>query len=67
MFDYFRYKSQLTFHFLLLQHQNWELAARRIALVANGPKIVVEKSTLPVRTAHSMVGDVFMCMGMSDV
>jgi hypothetical protein len=22
--------------------------------VANGPKIVVEKSTLPVRTAHSM-------------
>eukprot|EP00455_Lapot_gusevi_P013297 TRINITY_DN1644_c0_g3_i1.p1 TRINITY_DN1644_c0_g3~~TRINITY_DN1644_c0_g3_i1.p1 ORF type:complete len:482 (+),score=149.13 TRINITY_DN1644_c0_g3_i1:93-1538(+) len=34
--------------------KNWELAARRIALVANGPKVVVEKSTLPVRTAHSM-------------
>lgn len=32
----------------------WELAARHIAKVANGPKIVVEKSTLPVRTAHSM-------------
>ena len=34
--------------------QNWELAARHIAKVANGPKIVIEKSTLPVRTAHSM-------------
>lgn len=34
--------------------KNWELAARRIAAVADGPKIVVEKSTLPVRTAHSM-------------
>lgn len=33
----------------------WELAARGIAAVANGPKIVIEKSTLPVRTAHSMV------------
>jgi UDPglucose 6-dehydrogenase len=32
----------------------WELAARRISAVADGPKIVVEKSTLPVRTAHSM-------------
>jgi len=32
----------------------WELAARHIRRVANGPKIVVEKSTLPVRTAHSM-------------
>ena len=32
----------------------WELAARHISKVANGPKIVVEKSTLPVRTAHSM-------------
>lgn len=32
----------------------WELAARHIAKVSNGPKIVVEKSTLPVRTAHSM-------------
>merc|ERR1719445_1757601 len=34
--------------------KNWELAARHIAQVANGPKVVVEKSTLPVRTAHSM-------------
>jgi len=32
----------------------WELAARHISRVANGPKIVIEKSTLPVRTAHSM-------------
>jgi UDPglucose 6-dehydrogenase len=32
----------------------WELAARHIAKIAEGPKIVVEKSTLPVRTAHSM-------------
>lgn len=32
----------------------WELAARHIAKVATEPKIVVEKSTLPVRTAHSM-------------
>ena len=31
-----------------------ELCARRIAKVANGNKIVVEKSTLPVRTAESM-------------
>jgi UDPglucose 6-dehydrogenase len=31
-----------------------ELCARRIAAVSNGPKIVVEKSTLPVRTAHSL-------------
>lgn len=35
--------------------QHWELAARRISAVANSNKIVVEKSTLPVRTAHSMV------------
>uniref|UniRef100_A0A7S2TFD6 UDP-glucose 6-dehydrogenase n=1 Tax=Lotharella oceanica TaxID=641309 RepID=A0A7S2TFD6_9EUKA len=34
--------------------KNWELAARNIAKVANGPKVIVEKSTLPVRTAHSM-------------
>lgn len=34
--------------------KNWELAARNISLVADGPKIVIEKSTLPVRTAHSM-------------
>ena len=31
-----------------------ELCARRIALSANGDKIVVEKSTLPVRTAESL-------------
>jgi UDPglucose 6-dehydrogenase len=31
-----------------------ELCARRIAASANGPKIVVEKSTLPVRTAQSL-------------
>ena len=34
--------------------KNWELAARNISKVSNGPKIVIEKSTLPVRTAHSM-------------
>jgi UDPglucose 6-dehydrogenase len=34
--------------------KNWELAARNISAVADGPKIVIEKSTLPVRTAHSM-------------
>jgi len=34
--------------------KNWELAARNIAKVSQGPKIVIEKSTLPVRTAHSM-------------
>lgn len=31
-----------------------ELAARTIAAVAEGPKIVVEKSTLPVRTADAL-------------
>ena len=31
-----------------------DVAARHISKVANGPKIVIEKSTLPVRTAHSM-------------
>ncbi len=31
-----------------------ELCARQIAKVANGDKIVVEKSTLPVRTAESL-------------
>jgi len=35
------------------------LAARHIAKVSNGPKIVIEKSTLPVRTAHSMVRKCF--------
>jgi len=34
--------------------KNWELAARHIAKVSQSDKIVVEKSTLPVRTAHSM-------------
>jgi UDPglucose 6-dehydrogenase len=33
---------------------NVELCARRIAAVATGDKIVVEKSTLPVRTAESL-------------
>lgn len=33
---------------------NVELCARRIAAIANGNKIVVEKSTLPVRTAESL-------------
>ncbi len=32
----------------------WEACARRIAAVAEDSKIVVEKSTLPVRTAESM-------------
>lgn len=31
-----------------------ELSARRIAEIANGDKIIVEKSTLPVRTAQSI-------------
>ena len=31
-----------------------EACARKIALVANGPKIVIEKSTLPVRTAEKI-------------
>lgn len=34
--------------------QYWEAAARTILKEANGDKIVVEKSTLPVRTADSM-------------
>ena len=32
----------------------WELAARRIAQVAESPKIVVEKSTVPIRTAEAI-------------
>lgn len=34
--------------------KNWELAARHIAKVATSDKIVIEKSTLPVRTAAAM-------------
>jgi UDPglucose 6-dehydrogenase len=34
--------------------QYWEAAARTISKEANGDKIVVEKSTLPVRTADAM-------------
>lgn len=32
----------------------WELAARRIAKVAETPKIVVEKSTVPIKTAEAI-------------
>lgn len=32
----------------------WELAARRIASVADTPKIVVEKSTVPIKTAEAI-------------
>eukprot|EP01083_Nonionella_stella_P300837 1028992_1 len=35
--------------------KNWELAAPHISAVAQSNKIVIEKSTLPVRTAHSML------------
>lgn len=34
--------------------QHWEATARSIAVAANGDKIVVEKCTLPVRTAAAM-------------
>lgn len=34
--------------------QYWEKTARQIRMVAKSPKIVVEKSTLPVRTAEAM-------------
>jgi UDPglucose 6-dehydrogenase len=34
--------------------QYWEKTARTIVKVATGNKIIVEKSTLPVRTAHAM-------------
>lgn len=32
----------------------WELAARRIAEVAETPKIVIEKSTVPIKTAEAI-------------
>lgn len=32
----------------------WELAARRIAQVAETPKIVIEKSTVPIKTAEAI-------------
>jgi UDPglucose 6-dehydrogenase len=32
----------------------WELAARKIAAVAETPKIVVEKSTVPIKTAEAI-------------
>eukprot|EP00172_Hildenbrandia_rubra_P004399 Plantae.Rhodophyta-Hildenbrandia_rubra.ctg882.p2 GENE.Plantae.Rhodophyta-Hildenbrandia_rubra.ctg882~~Plantae.Rhodophyta-Hildenbrandia_rubra.ctg882.p2 ORF type:complete len:474 (+),score=102.04 Plantae.Rhodophyta-Hildenbrandia_rubra.ctg882:3073-4494(+) len=32
----------------------WELAARRIASVAETPKIVIEKSTVPIKTAEAI-------------
>ena len=34
--------------------QFWEAAARTISQAANGDKIIVEKSTLPIRTADAM-------------
>jgi UDPglucose 6-dehydrogenase len=34
--------------------QYWEKTARKIAEISSSPKIVVEKSTLPVRTAEAM-------------
>ena len=34
--------------------QYWEKTARNILAVSSGPKIIVEKSTLPVRTAEAM-------------
>lgn len=34
--------------------QYWEKTARKIAEISKGPKIVIEKSTLPVRTAEAM-------------
>ena len=34
--------------------QYWEKTARNIVKVSNSDKIIVEKSTLPVRTAHAM-------------
>lgn len=34
--------------------QYWEKTARQIVRNATSPKIVIEKSTLPVRTAHAM-------------
>lgn len=34
--------------------QHWEMVARQISKHANSPKIIIEKSTLPVRTAQAM-------------
>ncbi|HOW43979.1 MAG TPA: nucleotide sugar dehydrogenase [Candidatus Aminicenantes bacterium] len=34
--------------------QYWERTAHEIVAYANGPKVIVEKSTLPVRTAEAM-------------
>lgn len=34
--------------------KNCELCARKIAEVADSPKVVVEKSTVPVRTAEAV-------------
>jgi UDPglucose 6-dehydrogenase len=34
--------------------QYWELAGRHIASISEGPKIIVEKSTVPVKTAAAM-------------
>lgn len=34
--------------------KNWELAGRQIGRVAGGDKIIVEKSTVPVRTAEAL-------------
>ena len=36
--------------------QYWEACARDIKRIANGDKIIVEKSTLPVRTATATTG-----------
>ena len=36
--------------------QYWEAAARSISQFADGDKIVIEKSTLPVRTAEALAG-----------
>lgn len=40
--------------------QYWELAARTISKEANGDKIVIEKSTLPVKTADALAAVLHM-------